>query len=291
MSPVGIVEATERLYRSLFTAAVGFAVAMALWGVAIAPFNGFQEHHGRSIVLGAVLVAVSLAAFQYRSPLFDLLRREQVWVLLVVLLGVATVWIDGGWRSSYYLATYAAIALAAVTGGLRWSLVCAVILAAGYVGGLAVHGYSWDELQALKDADSVVANTGGYFFAAYFFAAPVAWLGGYVARINQVAGQATAQEATSATTAATEPGGTPPLAVDPPHTNRPRTGSLSVREVQVAQLVAAGFTSGAIAEALVLSARTVQRHIENATGKTGAKNRAELAAIAVREGLVPDDRT
>jgi len=98
MSPVGIVEATERLYRSLFTAAVGFAVAMAAWGVAIAPFNGFQDHHGRSVLLGAVLVATSLAAFRYRSALFELLRREQVWVLAVVVLGVAALWIDGGWR-------------------------------------------------------------------------------------------------------------------------------------------------------------------------------------------------
>lgn len=290
MSPIGIVEATERLYRSLFTAAIGFAVAMAAWGVAIAPFNGFQDHHARSVVLGAVLVATSLAALRYRSALFDLLRREQVWVLLVVLFGVAALWIDGGWRSSYYLASYAGIALAAVTGGLRWSLGCAAILAAGYVGGLAVHGYSWAELRDLKDADSVVANTGGYFIAAYFFAAPVAWLGGYVARINQIAGRPAAEEAPSPTPAA-EPVRARTLSPGPPEADRPRTGGLSVREVQVAQLVAVGFTNAAIAEALVLSPRTVQRHIENATGKAGAKNRAELAAIAVREGLVPDDRT
>ncbi len=267
MSPVGIVEATERLYRSLFTAAVGFAVAMALWGLAIAPFNGFQEHHGRSIVLGAVLVAVSLAGFQYRSALFDLLRREQVWVLLVVLLGVAALWIDGGWRSSYYLASYAAIALAAVTGGLRWSLGCAAILAAGYVGGLAVHGYSWTELQDLKDADSVVANTGGYFIAAYFFAAPVAWLGSYVARINQVAGRQSA-----------------PAQVP----RRTRTQELSVREVEVVQLAAAGLTNEEIAGRLFLSGRTIQSHVRTAMRKTEAKNRAELAAIAVRDGLVPE---
>ncbi len=268
MSSVGIVEATERLYRSLFTAAVGFAVAMASWGVAIAPFNAFQEHHGRSIALGAVLVSLSLAAFQYRGALFDLLRRDQAWVLLVVLLGVAGLWIDGGWRSSYYLASYAAIALAAVTGGLRWSLVCAVMLAVGYLGGLAVHGYSWGELQALKDADSVIANTGGYFIAAYFLAAPVAWLGGYVARINQVAGP-------RRRSAEQQP-------------ERNRTRELSVREIEVVQLAAAGLTTDQIAERLVLSGRTIQSHLRTAMGKTGAKNRAELAAVGVREGLVPE---
>jgi len=269
MSSVGIVEATERLYRSLFTAAVGFAVAMAAWGVAIAPFNGFHDHHLRSVLLGGALVLVGLAAFFYRGLLFDLLRREQAWVLAVVVLGVAALWIDGGWRSNYYLASYAAIAVAAVTGGLRWSLGCAAILALGYVGGLAVHGYSWGELQDLKDADSVVANTGGYFVAAYFFAAPVAWLGGYVARINQVVGQHTGQ---------------PPK--QPPE--RTRTRDLSVREVQVIQLAAAGLKSEEIADRLVLSGRTIQSHLRTAMRKTEAKNRAELVAVAVREGLVPE---
>lgn len=268
MSPVGIVEATERLYRSLFTAAVGFAVAMAAWGVAIAPFNSFNDHHGRSVLLGGTLVAVGLASFASRGRLFDLLRREHAWVLAVVLLGVAALWIDGGWRSSYYLASYAAIALAAVTGGLRWSLGCAAILAAGYVGGLAVHGYSWGELQDLQDADSVVANTGGYFIAAYFFAAPVAWLGGYVARINQVAGQRA------------------DFRSEPPE--RTRTRDLSVREVEVVQLAAAGLKSEQIAERLVLSGRTIQSHLRTAMRKTEAKNRAELVAVAVREGLVPE---
>lgn len=268
MSAEGIVEATERLYRSLFTGAVGFALAMAVWGVAIAPFNAFHDHQLKSVVLGVVLSVGGLGALRLRGELFDLLRREQIWLLVVVAVGVAVLWIDGGWRSSYYLASYAAIALAAVTGGLRWSAGCAAILAAGYVGGLAVNGYSWSELRDLKDADSVVANTGGYLIAAYFFAAPVAWLGGYVARINQVAG--------------------PRGPSDERKPQRNRTRELSVREVEVVQLAASGLTSDQIAERLVLSGRTIQSHLRTAMRKTAAKNRAELAAIAVREGLVPE---
>ncbi len=268
MSAEGIVEATERLYRSLFNAALAFAVAMAAWGVAIAPFNAFHDHQLRSVVLGVVLSLGGLGALRLRGELFDLLRREQIWLLVVVAVGVAVLWIDGGWRSSYYLASYAAIALAAVTGGLRWSAGCAAILAAGYVGGLAVNGYSWSELRDLKDADSVVANTGGYLIAAYFFAAPVAWLGGYVVRINQVAG--------------------PRGPSDERKPQRNRTRELSVREVEVVQLAASGLTSDQIAERLVLSGRTIQSHLRTAMRKTAAKNRAELAAIAVREGLVPE---
>jgi len=76
VSAEGIVEATERLYRSLFTGAVGFALAMAVWGVAIAPFNAFHDHQLRSVVLGVVLTVGGLGALRLRGELFDLLRHS-----------------------------------------------------------------------------------------------------------------------------------------------------------------------------------------------------------------------
>lgn len=174
-------------------------------------------------------------------------------------------WADGGWRSSYYLASYAAIAYAAASTGLRWAVACGLLLAAGYLGGLVIHGYTWERLNDLRDADSVVANTGGYLIAAYFFAAPVNWFGGYVARINQVISSTAAE-------------GSP---------QRLRTAELSPREVQVAQLVSEGCSNEAIARALVISVSTVETHINRALKKTKARNRTELAVIAVQEGLIP----
>ena len=276
MNPVGLVEATERLYRSLFTAAVSFALGTALWGVVIAPFNGFNDHKAVSLGLGIALIAFALAAFVRRRELFVLLRQHQAWLLAIAALSVAVLWLDGGWRSSYYLASYAAIGLAAVVGGLRWSFICAAVLAAGYVAGLAINGYSWAELVALNDADSVVANTGGYLIAAYFFAAPVGWLGGYVARIHQVVGSRAR-------------GHDPGESTDLPdsQTDDRLTDKLSVREVEVVQLVAGGATNDEIASRLILSPRTIQSHVKSAMEKTGTRNRTELAVLAVREGLVP----
>lgn len=268
MQRAAIVEATEGLYRSLFSAATAFAAGAAVWGVAIAPFNGFDHHQARSLVVGGLLTGIAVAAVGKRRDLYRLLRREQRWLLLAALLGVAVLWADGGWRSSYYLASYAAIGLAAVTGGLGWSLACALLLATGYVGGLVVHGYSWEKLQALHDADSVVANTGGYLIAAVFFAAPVNWLGAYVARIQQVTDRDRADQA---------------------NPTRERTKTLTAREIQVVQLAAGGATNDAIATVLVVSPRTVESHIDKSMKKTGAKNRTELAVIAVREGLVPPE--
>lgn len=278
MTANGIVDATERLYRSLFTAAASYAVAMALWGLVIAPFNAFRSEHLTSVLLGVVMSVAAAAAFYHRARLFRLLRRHASPLLLVAVLGVAVLWIDGGWRSSYYLASYTAIGLAAVVGGLRWSLGCAAILAAGYLGGLALHGYSWAELKALKDADSVIANAGGYFIAAYFSAVPVDWLGGYVARIHQVASGRVGTDVPAAEE--TKPAEAP---------KRLRTASLSAREVQVVQLLATGMTNDGIAERLVVSPRTVQTHVRAAMRKTGTRSRTELAVLAVQEGLLPED--
>ena len=223
----------------------------------------------RSLVLGIGAAAVAGLAFVARRRLFARLREQPAWLLLPVAFGVALLWADGGWRSSFYLLSYAAVALAAVTAGLRWSVICGAILAAGYVAGLAVNGYSWAELKALHDADSVVANTGGYLIAAYFFAAPVSWLGGYVARINQIAAAETLVTEPSETRAASQ------------------TARLTVREIEVIQLLTAGATNDEIGARLYLSPRTVQTHIERAREKVDARNRTELAVIAVREGLVP----
>lgn len=64
-----------------------------------------------------------------------------------------------------------------------------------------------------------------------------------------------------------------------------RPAGLSAREVEVLQLVAQGKTNREIAEALVLSERTVINHVSHIFIKTGTDNRAGAAAYALRYGL------
>jgi DNA-binding NarL/FixJ family response regulator len=54
----------------------------------------------------------------------------------------------------------------------------------------------------------------------------------------------------------------------------------------VLRLVAAGQSNAEIADSLVLSVHTVERHVANIFAKLGAHNRAEAAAVAARQGLV-----
>ena len=61
---------------------------------------------------------------------------------------------------------------------------------------------------------------------------------------------------------------------------------LTDREVQVLRLVAGGRTSKEIAAELVLSVRTIERHVENMYGKIGARNKADATAYALTRGIV-----
>jgi DNA-binding CsgD family transcriptional regulator len=63
------------------------------------------------------------------------------------------------------------------------------------------------------------------------------------------------------------------------------TRLLSSREIQVLQLIARGSSNQQIADDLVLSVRTVERHITNVYAKIGARGRADATAYAVRAGL------
>jgi DNA-binding NarL/FixJ family response regulator len=61
---------------------------------------------------------------------------------------------------------------------------------------------------------------------------------------------------------------------------------LTGREVEVLRLVAAGKSNREIAEELVISSNTVDRHVSHILGKIGAANRAEAVAYAARNLLL-----
>jgi len=60
---------------------------------------------------------------------------------------------------------------------------------------------------------------------------------------------------------------------------------LSTREVEVLRLLVEGLSNQAIGERLFISVHTVARHIRSILTKTGAANRTEAAAYAIRRGL------
>ena len=64
------------------------------------------------------------------------------------------------------------------------------------------------------------------------------------------------------------------------------SGRLTAREVQVLRLVATGRTNRAVAAELVISEKTVARHLSNIFTKLGIPSRAAATAFAFRHGIV-----
>jgi DNA-binding NarL/FixJ family response regulator len=64
------------------------------------------------------------------------------------------------------------------------------------------------------------------------------------------------------------------------------TDPLTPRELEVTKLIAEGHTTDEIAQTLVISKKTVERHRSNTLEKLGMHNRVELTRYAIRRGLV-----
>jgi DNA-binding CsgD family transcriptional regulator len=62
-------------------------------------------------------------------------------------------------------------------------------------------------------------------------------------------------------------------------------GDLTLREREVAALLAEGLTNGQLAERLFISPKTAAVHVSNILAKLGLAGRAEIAAWAVRNGV------
>jgi DNA-binding NarL/FixJ family response regulator len=76
-----------------------------------------------------------------------------------------------------------------------------------------------------------------------------------------------------------------------PEQNAMEAQTLTLREIEVLQLLAKGCTNRQIAEQLSLSPRTVEGHRANIAGKLGLHSRVELVEYAEKHGLMKNRET
>jgi predicted ATPase/DNA-binding CsgD family transcriptional regulator len=69
--------------------------------------------------------------------------------------------------------------------------------------------------------------------------------------------------------------------------SREKSDNLTEREREVVALIGQGKSNGEIAAELVLSKRTVEKHVANIMSKLGFTNRAQIVRWAIEHGLVP----
>lgn len=74
-------------------------------------------------------------------------------------------------------------------------------------------------------------------------------------------------------------------------TRRRGPAQLTPRELDVVVLLASGLSNRAIAERLVISTKTVSRHLEHIYAKLGVSTRGSAALVAMQHGLLPSEPT
>jgi len=77
-----------------------------------------------------------------------------------------------------------------------------------------------------------------------------------------------------------------PMHVAARRRHKSRPDGLTGREVEVLRLLAGGLTNNEIAKELVLSVRTVERHVANVYGKIGARRRVDASVYALTHALI-----
>lgn len=124
----------------------------------------------------------------------------------------------------------------------------------------------------------------------YFFEALRAGASGYVIKSVADRDLVEACRATMRGESFLYPGAVKALIRD--HLERAKDGEnipgdpLSPRESEITKLIAEGHTSREIAETLVISEKTVERHRANILEKLGMRDRVDLTRYAIRRGLV-----
>jgi non-specific serine/threonine protein kinase len=74
------------------------------------------------------------------------------------------------------------------------------------------------------------------------------------------------------------------------HRRHAAEDGLTPREIEVLRLLAAGHSNPEIATALVISTKTVERHLANVYAKVGARSRVEAATYALTRGFYMNTR-
>jgi predicted ATPase/DNA-binding CsgD family transcriptional regulator len=105
-------------------------------------------------------------------------------------------------------------------------------------------------------------------------AADAPWIGGRALTLDEAVAFAHSGDVTD---------GVEPVA----SARRPAASPLTAREQEVAVLLARGLSNRQIADELVISLHTAQRHVENILSKLALRSRTQVAAWAIAQGLAP----
>jgi len=291
-SGVELVELSERFYRGLFVGMVVFVGLSAVAALALLPLRQSVHTGGPpvTVVMTALIAAVTPFAVWRASVLYRALRRSRVLELAVVAVAAALVAYP--LRSELWWPSCALIMLLAILAPLHRTLAyCLIVLLAN----LASHVIAGD----LEDTPTVAIL--GLWVGFPFWSSTVSVVGDrFAAHVLRMQTSPPSRRPDPLrvhvwVTEDTEPSVTDADDPKPAGASAPSPapgiagvmGRLTARQLQVTALLVDGLRYREVAACLSITERQVQRHVSNAITRAGVRTANELVAIGVAEGLAP----
>ena len=285
-----VVHLVEELHVRLFALTLVLLGASGAVSLLLAQTDS-REHVGVLAVLFAALAMFTSAlGLAQRRPLYRWLRHDLARQLAPALVAAAIVLADGPYSPSWWSALALLFIVAAVSGA-RVTLVGAILTALAYAAGTVLRGAS---LLPGGDAEYLTV-IGGLIVNPLIARAVAETFARFVLRLHRLQ-QDIAEDrpmslrvtATTVPSEASEPRVEQPAARSRLRLGLPRGASaLTARQLEVVLLARDGLRQAEIAACLGISARQVERHLEQARQRVKAATSAQLVAMLVDGQLAP----
>lgn len=249
----------RKVTSDLLSLGLGLAMLVAAGGIVQAVASGLGAHPARRLAIGLALLGSSVVAFAARERLGRRLRAQPALVLVWAAAQLALAALDGLPRSSYFAYCLTSVGVAVVVGSASlWVWLCAALLDVGFAI-IVLAQHSPASLQRSGDLGTAFGALWGPVGAAIILLS-----------FGRIIKRPDALERSLAVVPE------PPLQLTqkPPPWSRLTPLELAI----VAGLTAHGSSKG-IANATPWSAETIDDQIASAKEKTGARTRAQLAAL------------
>lgn len=307
-----LVALSERFYRAIFIGALGFVSASTIAALAFLPLRASARNAPVpvSVIVAAlsVLVLAGLAIGRAQD-VYRLLRRVPQLELVPVLIAALLLSVVPRPRTELWWPACAILMALSLLLSLRRAMgYCLLVLTAN----LAAHAVSGD-LHKISAIEIVGLWVGLPFWTALTVVVPDR-MASHLLRLNAFRApprhSPVAVKAWTTDVAAAAPDIGKRATVDPtpqsgtsgpPDDSRETSSAttaapdqasrLTSRQLQVVALLADGYRYRAIAACLGISTGQVHRHVTNAIARLRVQSTNELVALAVAEGIVPQQHS
>ena len=282
-----LVHLTEDLCQRLFGLMCALLAVGSVVSVWFAHLDPREPSGPLTTGLAALGLSAALLGLRYPGPVYRWLRGSGARQQLPGLTAALLLLVDGPYSPTWWLA-FPLLSLMAAVASTRATLAWAVIGIAASAGGTVIHGAS-----LTPDGDVRYLAAAAGLPALSLFARGIGeWFTRFMLRLYEVQRGVDAPpsptriwsvQGRSAVAALPVPA--EPRRRAPRLRHRPR---LTARQLEVAMLLRDGLHQAEIARCLGISARQVERLVEEGRKRVGAGTTAELVAILVADGLVPE---